>query len=80
MQIENMVYCEISLNFTYNNVQYRYMGISQIDLLDYYRNKADGSYPLGTVFAVFSLTFQNSFNILSIIFRCKLRIWYTANI
>ncbi len=47
---------KISLNFTYNNVQYRYMGISQIDLLDYYRNKADGSYPLGTVFAVFSLT------------------------
>lgn len=47
---------KISLNFTYNNVQYRYMSISQTDLLDYYKNKADGSYPLGTVFAVFSLT------------------------
>lgn len=47
---------KISLNFTYNNVQYRYMSISQTDLLDYYRKKMDGSYQLGTVFAVFSLT------------------------
>lgn len=47
---------KISLNFTYNNVQYRYMSISQTDILDYYKNKPDGSYPLGTVYAVFSLT------------------------
>lgn len=47
---------KISLNFTYNNVQYRYMSISQTDLLDYYKSKADGSYSLGTVYAVFSLT------------------------
>lgn len=47
---------KISLNFTYNNVHYRYMSISQTDLIDYYRIKADDSYPLGTVCAVFSLT------------------------
>ena len=32
------------------------MSISQIDLLNYYRNKTDDSYPLGTVTVVFSLT------------------------
>lgn len=47
---------KISLNFTYDDVQYKYMSISQIDLLNYYRNKTDDSYPLGTVTVVFSLT------------------------
>ena len=47
---------KISLNFTYDDVRYKYMSISQIDLLNYYRNKTDDSYPLGTVTVVFSLT------------------------
>lgn len=47
---------KISLNFTYDDIQYKYMSISQIDLLNYYRNKTDDSYPLGTVTVVFSLT------------------------
>lgn len=47
---------KISLNFTYDDIQYKYMSISQIDLLNYYRNKIDDSYPLGTVTVVFSLT------------------------
>lgn len=47
---------KISLNFTYDGIQYKYMSISQIDLLNYYRNKTDASYPLGTVTVVFSLT------------------------
>lgn len=47
---------KISLNFTYDDIQYKYMSISQIDLLNYYRNKTDASYPLGTVTVVFSLT------------------------
>lgn len=47
---------KISLNFTYDDIQYKYMKISQIDLLNYYKNKTDGSYPLGTVTVVFSLT------------------------
>lgn len=47
---------KISLNFTYDGIQYKYMSISQIDLLNYYRNKTDGSYSLGTVTVVFSLT------------------------
>lgn len=47
---------KISLNFTYDGIQYKYMSISQIDLLKYYRNKTDASYPLGTVTVVFSLT------------------------
>lgn len=46
----------ISLNFTYNDIRYKYMKISQIDILDYYRNKIDNSYPLGTITVVFSLT------------------------
>lgn len=46
----------VSLNFTYNGIQYKYMRISQIDLLNYYRDKADGLYSLGTVTVVFSLT------------------------
>ena len=46
----------VSLNFTYNGVRYNYMRISQIDMLDCYRNKADNSYPLGTIPVVFSLT------------------------
>lgn len=46
----------ISLNFTYDDIQYKYMSISQIDLLNYYKNKTDNSYPLGTVTVVFSLT------------------------
>ena len=47
---------KISLNFTYDDVRYKYMSISQIDLLNYYRNNTDDSYPLGTVTVVFSLT------------------------
>lgn len=47
---------KISLNFTYDDIQYKYMSISQIDLLNYYKNKTDDSYPLGTVTVVFSLT------------------------
>lgn len=47
---------KIYLNFTYDDIQYKYMSISQIDLLNYYRNKTDDSYPLGTVTVVFSLT------------------------
>ena len=47
---------KISLNFTYDDIQYKYMSISQIDLLNYYKNKSDNSYPLGTVTVVFSLT------------------------
>lgn len=47
---------KISLNFTYDDIQYKYMSISQIDLLNYYRNKTDDSYPLGTVTVVFNLT------------------------
>lgn len=47
---------KISLNFTYDDVRYKYMSVSQIDLLNYYRNKTDDSYPLGTVTVVFSLT------------------------
>ena len=47
---------KISLNFTYDDVRYKYMSISQIDLMNYYRNKTDDSYPLGTVTVVFSLT------------------------
>lgn len=47
---------KIYLNFTYDDVRYKYMSISQIDLLNYYRNKTDDSYPLGTVTVVFSLT------------------------
>lgn len=47
---------KISLNFTYDDIQYKYMSISQIDLLNYYKNKTDASYPLGTVTVVFSLT------------------------
>lgn len=47
---------KISLNFTYDDIQYKYMSISQIDLLNYYRNKTDDSYPLGRVTVVFSLT------------------------
>ncbi len=47
---------KISLNFTYDDIQYKYMSISQIDLLNHYRNKTDASYPLGTVTVVFSLT------------------------
>lgn len=46
----------VSLNFTYNGVRYNYMRISQSDMLDCYRNKADNSYPLGTIPVVFSLT------------------------
>lgn len=49
---------KISLNFTYDDIRYKYMSISQIDLLNYYRNKTDDSYPLGTVTVVFSLTDQ----------------------
>lgn len=47
---------KISLNFTYDDIRYKYMSISQIDLLNYYSNKTDDSYPLGTVTVVFSLT------------------------
>lgn len=47
---------KISLNFTYDDIQYKYMSISQIDLLNYYKNKSDNPYPLGTVTVVFSLT------------------------
>lgn len=47
---------KISLNFTYDGIQYKYMSISQIDILDYYKNKADNLYPLGEVTVVFSLT------------------------
>lgn len=47
---------KISLNFTYDDIRYKYMSISQIDLLNYYSNKTDASYPLGTVTVVFSLT------------------------
>lgn len=47
---------KISLNFTYDDIQYKYMSISQIDLLNYYKNKSDNLYPLGTVTVVFSLT------------------------
>lgn len=47
---------KISLNFTYDDIQYKYMRISQINLLNDYRNKTDDSYPLGTVTVVFSLT------------------------
>lgn len=53
---------KISLNFTYDDIQYKYMSISQIDLLNYYRNKTDDSYPLGTVTVVFSLTDQYYWN------------------
>ena len=41
---------------TFEDNQYKYMSISQIDLLNYYKNKTDDSYPLGTVTVVFSLT------------------------
>ncbi len=47
---------KVSLNFTYHGHRYNYMSISQIDMLDYYRNKADNPYPLGTISVVFSLT------------------------
>ena len=47
---------KISLNFTYDDIRYKYMPISQIDLLNDYRNKTDDSYPLGTITVVFSLT------------------------
>ncbi len=47
---------KISLNFTYDDIRYKYMPISQIDLLNYYRIKTDDSYPLGTITVVFSLT------------------------
>lgn len=47
---------KITLNFTYDDIQYRYMSISQIDLLNHYTNEIDGLYPLGTVTVVFSLT------------------------
>ena len=54
---------KISLNFTYDDIQYKYMSISQIDLLNYYRNKTDDSYPLGTVTVVFSLTDKYYWNV-----------------
>ena len=47
---------KINLNFTYDDIQYKYMSITQIDLLNCYRNKTDGPYQLGTVNVVFSLT------------------------
>ncbi len=52
----------ISLNFTYKGIQYNYMRISQIDMLDYYKNKTDNLYKLGTISVVFSLTDRYYFN------------------
>jgi hypothetical protein len=52
----------ISLNFTYEGCTYKYMSISQKNLLDYYNNKVDGLYPLGTINVVFSLTDKYFYN------------------
>ena len=53
---------KISLNFTYKGIKYNYITISQIDMLDYYKNKTDNSYQLGTISVVFSLTDRYYYN------------------
>lgn len=52
----------VSLNFTYNGIQYKYMKISQIDIVNHYKDFDDGLYPLGTVAIVVSLTDKYYYN------------------
>lgn len=52
----------VSLNFTYNGIQYKYMKISQIDIINHYKDFDDGLYPLGTVAIVVSLTDKYYYN------------------
>lgn len=48
---------KVQLNFCYNGQQYRYIKISDPEVLEIYNSKTDGNYPLGQYkYAVFSLT------------------------
>lgn len=46
----------VSLNFSYKGNDYNYLRISQFDVLEFYRDKRDNSYPLNSDSVVFSLT------------------------
>ena len=52
----------VSLNFTYNGVDYKYMKISQIDIKDSYKNMNDGSYRVKSNKIIFSLTDRYYYN------------------
>lgn len=47
---------KVQTNFWYNNREYQYIKVTQIDLKDFFRGKNDGRYPLPSHSIVFSLT------------------------